>query len=136
MSKLNFVYRYFTKSIVSTLNPNSSLSKFIKDQLGNDFDGNLKKFIIKLLKASDFNIENVELRKNNENNELFFQHKTDEGIYDLPENYESRGTIRFMGMAIILDGLLNANLFISSVEIESSRNYCLSSYLIKVFLAN
>jgi len=68
--------------------------------------------------------------------ELMFKHQTDNGEFELPEELESMGTIRFMGMAIILRELLQENNIVSIDEIESSLHYELLSYFLKVFLAN
>jgi hypothetical protein len=89
-----------------------------------------------MLKASDFNIDNVELRKMGATPELLFKHKTDNGTFELPETYESRGTMRFMGMTTILKRLLFDSHFIAIDELETSIHYELLSYLIRVFIAN
>ena len=67
---------------------------------------------------------------------MLFKHKTDNGTFDLPESYESRGTMRFMGMTTILKQLLFDSHFIAIDELETSIHYELLSYLIKVFIAN
>jgi AAA15 family ATPase/GTPase len=136
-TRLNDVYDYFAKQIKNVLMPGMSLSDYVKQHL--DDDVNLKKFILKFLKASDFNIEDMTLPKGDKlisNNELSFIHKVDGGLYELSERYESNGTIRFMGMAVILNFLLNENQFVPIDEVETSIHYELLSYFIKVFLAN
>ena len=87
--------------------------------------------MVKFLKASDFNIENIEIKKEeiaitpemekmlqiiptsedikNDvlkkgtiiNSELYFIHKTGIGEFSLPEGYESSGTMRFMGLRCV-----------------------------------
>lgn len=56
--------------------------------------------------------------------------------FELPESYESRGTIRFLGMAAILQKLLFTSRFVMIDELESSMHYELLSYFLRVFLAN
>ena len=103
------------------------LSGYVKSRLDKDENGNLKKFILKFLKASDFNIEDVILYEEEElitpeleqliqkvpisydvktemirkgkitNAELTFQHKVGDKVYDLSEEYESNCTMRFLG---------------------------------------
>lgn len=165
-TKLNDVYDYFAKQVKDVLAPGMLLSEYVKRHLDKDKDGNLKKFILNFLKASDFNIEDVTLHEEEElitpeleqliqkapidddaksemlkkgkitNTELTFTHRAGNGSYELSEEYESNGTMRFLGMAIILNSLLKKNLFVPIDEVETSIHYKLLSYFIKVFLAN
>ena len=165
-TKLNDVYNYFAKQVKDVLAPGMLLSGYVKRHLDKDKDGNLKKFILNFLKDSDFNIEDVTLHEEEElitpeleqliqkapiaddaksemlkkgkitNTELTFTHRTGNGLYELSEEYESNGTMRFLGMAIILNFLLKNNQFVPIDEVETSIHYELLSYFIKVFLAN
>ncbi len=165
-TKLNDVYDYFAKQIHEVLAPGMLLSGYVKSQLDKDETGELKKFILNFLKASDFNIEDVVLLEkenlitpemeqlihnapiNNEakvdmlrrgrltNAELTFKHRAGDSLYELSEEYESNGTMRFMGLAVILNFLLKSNRFVAIDEVETSIHYELMAYLIKVFLAN
>jgi len=165
-SRLNTVYDFFSKYNNDILRPGISLSAYIKDHLNNDIDNNLKTYLINILKASDFNISDLELKEKEviitpemeqmihasplpeeakqemvkkgkfTNAELLFKHQTDNGIFELNEGYESRGTMRFMGMAVILKQLIEENRVVYIDEVETSLHYELLSYFIKVFLAN
>lgn len=163
---MNDVYDYFAKQVKDVLAPGMLLSGYVKSRLDKDETGDLKKFILNFLKASDFNIEDVVLHEEEElitpeleqliqnapidneakaemlkkgkitNTELTFKHKVGDKLYDLSEEYESNGTIRFLGMAVILNFLLKTNRFVLIDEVESSIHYELLAYFIKVFLAN
>ena len=165
-TKLNDVYDYFAKQVKDVLAPSMLFSGYVKSRLDKDETGDLKKFILKFLKASDFNIEDVALHEEEElitpeleqliqnapidkdakaemlrkgkitNTELTFKHKAGDKVYDLSEEYESNGTMRFLGMAVILNFLLKTNRFVSIDEVETSIHYELLAYFIKVFLAN
>lgn len=165
-TKLNDVYNYFAKQVKDVLAPGMLLSGYVKRHLDKDKDGNLKKFILNFLKDSDFNIEDVTLHEEEElitpeleqliqkapiaddaksemlkkgkitNTELTFTHRTGNSLYELSEEYESNGTMRFLGMGIILNFLLKNNQFVPIDEVETSIHYELLSYFIKVFLAN
>ncbi len=165
-TKLNDVYDYFAKQVKDVLAPGMSLSRYVKSRLNKDETGDLKKFILNFLKASDFNIEDVVMHKEEEpitpemermiqiapidkeakaemlkkgkitNTELTFKHKAGDKVYDLSEEYESNGTMRFLGMSVILNFLLKTNRFMSIDEVETSIHYELLAYFIKVFLAN
>lgn len=136
-SLLDKVYEYFTASFQPLLEPNMLLSSFVKDSLSEEKNGKLKNFLLKMLKASDFNIVNVDIREEGEANpELSFEHKTADGTFSLPENLESIGTIRYMGMALLLSRLLQFTSMVSIDEVESSIYSDLVAYFIKIFLAN
>ena len=71
------------------------------------------------------------------NDEITFSHSAGtEQRYELPEMMESRGTMRYMGMGVILHRLLSRRSFITIDEVESSIHYELLSYFLKLFLAN
>lgn len=133
-TKLNDVYDYFAKQVKKMLAPGMLLSKYIKDQLDKDETGELKRFILSILKASDFNIEDVVFHK--ANTKLTFKHKVGDKVYDLPEEYESNGSMRFLGIAVILNFLLKSDRFVSIDEVETSIHYELVAYFIRLFLAN
>ena len=156
----------FAKQVKDVLAPGMLLSGYIKSQLDKDENGDLKNFILNFLKASDFNIEDVALNEEEElitpeleqliqnapigdeakadmlrkgkitNTELTFKHKVGDRLYELSEEYESNGTMRFMGLAVILNFLLKTNRFVPIDEVETSIHYELLAYFLKVFLAN
>ena len=165
-TRLNDVYDYFAKQVKDVLAPGMLLSGYVKSRLDKDETGDLKKFILNFLKASDFNIEDVVLHEEEElitpeleqliqnapidkeakaemlrkgkitNTGLTFKHKAGDKVYDLSEEYESNGTMRFLGMAVILNYLLKTNRFVPIDEVETSIHYELLAYFLKVFLAN
>lgn len=136
LSLLNRVYDFFSLGIANELTPDKSLSDFTKEQLAQDSDGKLKRFLQYMLRASDFNIDNLKVNKADDGRRLYFEHSANGEDFELPESYESRGTIRFLGMATILQELLFSSRFIMIDELESSMHYELLSYFIRVFLAN
>lgn len=132
-SRLNKVYDFFNKTLEPIIEPNLILSPFILNTLEEDRDGSVKEFILKFLKASDFNISGIEWSRGLP---VPFQHNTNGGVHTLSEDMESSGTMRFMGMTIILQHLLGNNHFVIMDEVESSIHYELLSYFLKVFLIN
>ncbi len=132
-TKLNEVYDYFFRQVREALQPNILLSEYAKNYLMKDEDDKLKNFILQLLKASDFNIDDIDVR---EEEEPVFSHRSGNRSYKLPERYESNGTLRFMGIAVVLHHLLNNHDFFPIDEVESSLHRELLSYFIKVFLVN
>lgn len=132
-SRLNKVYDFFDKTIEPIIEPNLILSTFIHKTLDEDKDGSVMNFLLKFLKASDFNISGIEW---NRGLPVRFQHMTNGGVHTLPEDMESTGTLRFMGMTIILQHLIGSNHFVIMDEVESSVHYELLAYFLKVFLVN
>ena len=110
------MYDYFAKQVKDVLAPGMLLSGYVKSRLDKDEAGDLKKFILNFLKASDFNIEDVVLNEEEElitpeleqliqnapidkdakaemlrkgkitNTELTFKHKAGDKVYDLSRN--------------------------------------------------
>lgn len=135
-TRLNKVYEYFSFHMLNVLSPKMDAVAQIKQLLQNDENGKLKQFLLRLLKASDFNIEDMNVEGEGEMKSLKFRHSGEDGQYELGEAVESAGTKRFLGMALLLNDLLFHNCFIPIDEIETSIHYELLSYFIKVFLAN
>ena len=165
-SKLNDVYDFFLVGLQNILNPRDSLSFDVKTELRNDKDGKKKRFLLQLLKASDFNIVDMTLNEQEESitpelektiksapipeeakiemlkrgtikhDDIMFLHTGEDGEYELHERLESAGTHRFLGMSVVLYYVLHQNCFIPVDEIETSIHYELLSYFIKLFLAN
>ena len=135
-SLLNKVYDFFSLGFGEELTPDKSLSDYTRKLLEKDTDGKLKKFLLYMLRVSDFNINNIKVGSTGDDSRLYFGHSAHGDSYELSESYESRGTIRFLGMAAILQKLLFNSCFVSIDELESSMHYELLSYFIRVFLAN
>lgn len=62
-SRLNLVYDFFSQRIAPIMYPQSSLMGFTKRRITRDRDGQLKKFILHFLKASDFNISDIAIHE-------------------------------------------------------------------------
>ena len=165
-SRLNDVFDFFLAGLQNILSPRDSLSFDVKTELRNDKDGKKKRFLLQLLKASDFTIVDMTLDEREDSitpemettiksapipeeakiemlrrgtikhDDIMFMHTGEDGEYELHERLESAGTHRFLGMSIVLYYVLHENNFIPVDEIETSIHYELLSYFIKLFLAN
>ena len=62
-SRLNLVYEFFSRKIAPIMSPQSGLMDFTRHRLTRNKDGRLKKFILHFLKASDFNISDIAIHK-------------------------------------------------------------------------
>ena len=62
-SRLNLVYEFFSRRVAPIMYPQNSLMGFTKRRMKRDRDGRLKKFILHFLKASDFNITDIAIHK-------------------------------------------------------------------------
>ncbi len=137
-SRLTTVYDFFSQGMRPLLHPKVDMLGYAKDSLTKDTDDRLKTFLLQVLKASDFNIVDVDLEKKGEEDlsELVFRHNGEDGTFELKEVVESQGTKRFLGMSVMLYDLLEGNNFMSIDEVESSIHYELLAYFIKLFLIN
>ena len=166
VSKLNDVFDFFLSGMQNILTPRDYLSFDVKNELKNNKDGKKKRFLLQLLKASDFNIVDMTLDEREESitpemektiksapipeeakiemlrrgtikhDDIMFLHTGEDGEYELHEGLESAGTHRFLGMSVVLYYVLHENNFIPIDEIETSIHYELLAYFIKLFLAN
>lgn len=73
--------------------------------------------------------------------DLIFKHlvrdtKGKEGLYDLPKELESRGTLRYYGLSGILSTLINQNRIVTIDELETSLHPDLMKHFLLMFLAN
>ena len=72
--------------------------------------------------------------------DIFFKHTVKEdgkaASYDLINNMESRGTLRYYGLSGILNTLINSNKIITIDELETSLHADLMKHFILVYLAN
>ena len=65
-TRQNDVYDYFAKQVKDVLAPGMLLSGYVKSWLDKDEAGDLKKFILNFLKASDFDIADMVLHEEDE----------------------------------------------------------------------
>lgn len=165
-SKLNDVFEFFYSGLHGVLSPSNYLSFDVKSELRNDNNGLKKRFLLQLLKASDFNIVDMTLNEQEDaitpememtikgapipeeakiemlkrgtikHDDIMFTHMGEDGEYELHERLESAGTHRFLGMSVVLYYVLHGNSFVPIDEVETSIHYELLSYFIKLFLAN
>ena len=165
-SALNHVFNFFNSGMQPMLSPRDSLTFDVKSELHNDREGKKKKFLLQMLKASDFNIVDLTLNEREiaispemekviriapipeeeqtemlrrgtiKHDNITFRHNGDGNTYELEEGLESAGTTRFLDMSMLLYYVLNENNFVPVDEVETSIHYELLSYFIKLFLAN
>ena len=165
-SKLNDVFDFFYSGLQNILSPRDYLSFDVRNELRNDKDGKKKRFLLQLLRASDFNIVDMTLNEREDattpemekaiksapipeeakiemlrrgtikHDDIMFSHKGEDGEFVLHEQLESAGTHRFLVMSIVLYYVLHENSFVAIDEIETSIHYELLAYFIKLFLAN
>ena len=68
------------------------------------------------------------------NHKLLYTHRTETGFHLLPQESESRGTLRYSGLAVILYNLQCKDSIFMIDEAETSLHYELFAYLIQQFL--
>lgn len=165
-SLLNGIYDFFNLGMAPMLGPRMRMFEFVKNQLRHQQDDGLKLFLLEMLRASDFNIVDFEVKVSEEDmtddvkrnvmqlplteeqrnsilkrgkvmvEDFIFSHTGDGGKYDLSEDAESNGTKRYLGLSSLLFKLLKDNVFVPIDEIETGIHYELLQYFIKLFLVN
>jgi len=135
-SPIDDVYEMFSRKVAPVMLPSMSLTSFTKAYMRNSGSATLKNFVLRFLKASDFNISDVSVDEDAEEEGVLFAHHTDAGTVVMGEALESSGTKRYLGLATILYDLLVRGTVLPVDEMETSIHYELLSYFIKVFLAN
>ena len=134
-SRLNETYAFFRDTLSGMVSPKSSFDAQARQLLLRNED--FRTFAVRFMAASDFNVEGIAAAKNEDNIPVItFSHKTDHGSYMLLEDLESAGTLRYLGLSVLLYELLSQNRIVPIDEIESSIHHELLSYLIRVFIAN
>ncbi len=132
--RLNNIFKWLDDSFSDILNPSMDLTHFLHSELKKDYKDELKQFITQFLQKSDFNISDFHL--SSDASSIIFSHETLTGVGTLPEDLESSGTLRFMGISVLLKYLIKDNQFIMIDEIESSLHFELLPYFVRVYLAN
>lgn len=163
-SPLCSVFAFMRMGVCSLLYPRNGMTAYTHARLREDKDGTLKRFLLRFLQASDFNISSISLKETdfmatdeaagkalpqslysssgttftNSNgftvSKLLFTHKTRSGVYELDESAESSGTMRYLGVAALLFRLTEQASVVMIDEIETSIHYELLVFLIKTFL--
>lgn len=159
---LNEVLEYFRTNIRGLLDPDIDLKKFaIREMESNE---QTKEFVLELLEKTGFNISNLEIKKEDievtpemrkmiesaplsdedkkklldkgklEHTELVFVHKTSSGAHSLDSGFQSKGTLRYLGMIVLLHKLVNDNSVMPVDEIESGLHYALLKRFLELYL--
>lgn len=159
---LNEVLEYFRSNVRNLLEPDVDLKKFAIREM--DSDEQTKAFVLELFEKTGFNIYDLEIKKEDievtpemrkmiesapfsdeekrmlldkgklEHTELVFLHKTSNGIHSLDSGFQSKGTLRYLGMVVLLHKLVKEQAIIPIDEIESGLHYALLKRLIELFL--
>lgn len=129
------VLTYFQTQMMPAVKPSTVLDRYAEKCMKNNNDN----YVLQYLQEADFNINNITTRKQDTFSDLIFQHKVQDkqGIntfYEFPKKYESRGTIRTMGLAWCIKEIIANNGFLPVDEIEASLHPKLIEYIIERFL--
>jgi AAA15 family ATPase/GTPase len=163
--ELKNVYNYFHNSVLPLISPRTALrewtiNQFIKNdknkgillQLMKKADFQIDEFEakkvivplpddknflekIRLLNEGNKKLNDSEI-KEIEKNELYFNHKTKLGNFELKSTEESEGTQRYFGLGGILRILIEENCYVGIDELESSLHPDLVTFLLEIFFVN
>lgn len=134
------VLSYFKGQIMPAITPSLLLNRYAERHIKEE---KTKEYILRYLQEADFNISDISAKEKDTSTGVvqgtIFQHKVKdaqgkESYYEFPEVFESRGTIRTMGLAGCIQENLANNSFLAVDEIESSLHPKLIEYIIERFL--
>jgi hypothetical protein len=142
---LDEVTGWIKNQIMMPIVPSTDLTTFAKGRLLADL--NNKNDVLEFMRHADFNVEDINIDKNEINTEqaknripeLIFTHKLidREGktySHNLSEKLQSNGTIRSLGLAHVLQYINEIEIFTAIDEIESSLHPKLIEFFIETFL--
>ena len=152
---LDDILEYMKTHILAALNARTDITSFANDMMKNMKE--IKPFIRDMLVQADFNITDMYLKednndqsiimsKNMDNDDLFFEADSLDDLYfthqtpfytgDMNDTEESEGTLRMYGLSALLFLLIKQNQILLSDEMDNSLNYDLLTHIIKTFLVN
>lgn len=101
-----------------------------------DADAKRKKFYMQMLKKADFNISDFHVLSNGRNETVAFVNTTSGDNFELPDNTQSAGTIRFIAdLKYLYDAITGSHVYMLD-ELGEDLHYDLLLYYINVFLYN
>lgn len=101
-----------------------------------DKDSKRKKFYMQMLKKADFNISDFHVLSNGRNETVAFVNTTSGDNFELPDNTQSAGTIRFIAdLKYLYDAITGSHVYMLD-ELGEDLHYDLLLYYINVFLYN
>ena len=140
IAEMETALQSLTKQMMPAIVPTSSLSRYAEEAIKKE---TAKEYILRYLQEADFNISNISSKEQETKkgvvNYTMYQHKVSSGLggndyFELPELYESDGTIRTFGLASQIQNSIGSNAFLAVDEIESSLHPKLIEYMIERFL--
>ena len=152
---LDDILEYMKTHILAALNARTDITSFANDMMKNMKE--IKPFIRDMLVQADFNITDMYLKednneqsimmsKNMDNDDLLFDPKPLDDLYfthqtpfytgDMNDTEESEGTLRMYGLSALLFLLIKQNQILLGDEMENSLHYDLFTHFIKTFLVN
>lgn len=161
---LDTVILYFRETLMPMITPSVLLRDWSLERLAENTEK--KQFFVKFLEKADFQIADLEIKKNSfsvddellnnlteqgaprglleqlkkdkqfETKELFFTHETSKGSYQILAEDESQGTLRYFGLGGVLQELITKPHIVSIDELESSLHPDLATFFLQMFLMN
>ena len=152
---LDDILEYMKTHILAALNARTDITSFANDMVKNMKE--IKPFIRDMLVQADFNITDMYLKENGNDqaimmsknmdsddllfepeplDDLYFTHQTPFYTGDMNDTEESEGTLRMYGLSALLFLLIKQNQILLGDEMENSLHYDLFTHFIKTFLVN
>lgn len=130
---LTDVYEYLSKSFAGVFTSVRSLSDYAKKILASDTSGKALEFLHDMFKHIKYD---VDISFNKAANELIFGYNRNGYDLALPEEYESKGIIRFLGMSALLQSQLSSSTMVIIDGLDNELHPYLRSFFFQSFLEN
>lgn len=133
---LSKVYHFLLGESACVVTSSKSMKGITHDLLQHDEKGKRKEFLEKMLSRGGLNIKHIIVDGNNDDIELHFGHNVNGKIFDIKEQYESHGSLRYIAYAGLLYRLFTNSDFAMVDGLETELSHDLRNYIMKVFLHN
>jgi AAA15 family ATPase/GTPase len=127
------VLGYIRQSILSAQRK-LSIDSLLKETLN---QSGRKRFLMQAIREADFNIRDIISRKiDKDESKIEFEHTYAKGVFPMPIESESAGTLSFVEKMDLLFGVIELNKFLMVDELDDSLHHDLLVFFLQTFLSN
>lgn len=134
--ELEKVYDYFNTRFPDRYTDVKTMTEFARNQLINDQDGKARRFLEELLVLGGFEKCLLSINFSEEGPKIMFTYKRFGMKVDIMENDESKGKLRFLGMATWLFMQINSPTFIMLDGIDKELHPDVRAFFFQAYLSS
>lgn len=132
---LTKVYNYFVNTFSGVFTSVESLADFAKDVISKDKSGHALEFIQEMFSQIKYDVE-ISLHKTLKGSELNFKYNRNGYELTIPERFEGKGIIRFLGLSALLYCQLNSPSLVILDALDNELHPFLRAFFFQTFLEN